>query len=103
MPIIVDARLTEPPSWVQTFRDVSLYVSVFIKRDVLVECEQSSKDIYHQWLKRYGALDFVEEIVSTKEKVIGFRIGVSRANLTIDRLIPENLNTVLAVLNGLKQ
>lgn len=99
MPIIVDARLTEPPSWVQSFRDVSMYVSVFIKKDVLVECNQSSKDIYHRWLKRYGALDFVEEIISTKEAVVGFRIGISRANLTIDRLVPENLNTVIQRLS----
>jgi len=102
MPIIVDARLTEPPSWVHSFRDTSMYVSIFIKKEVLVECERSSKDIYYQWLKRYGALDFVEEIVSLDEEVVGFRIGLARANLIIDKLVPENLNMVLSRLNDLR-
>jgi len=102
MPIIVDARLTEPPSWVCSFRDTSMYVSIFIKKSVLVECDQSSKDIYYQWLKKYGALDFVEEIVSPGEEVVGFRIGLVRANLIIDKLVPENLSMVLSRLDQLR-
>ena len=102
MPVIVDARLTEPPSWVHSFRDTSMYISVFVEKEVLVECGQSSKDIYYQWLKKYGALDFVEEIVSADEGVIGFRIGLARANLVIDKLVPENLNMVFSCLNRLR-
>ena len=102
MPVIFDARLTEPPSWVHSFRDASMYVSVFIKKDVLVECEKASKDIYYQWLKKYCALDFVEEIVSSEEGVMGFRVGLTRANISIEKLVPENLNFVLSSLNRLE-
>ena len=102
MPVIFDARLTEPPSWVYSFRDASLYVNVFIKKDVLVECDRASKDIYYEWLKKYCALDFVEQIVSTREAVLGFRVGLTRAEITIDKLVPENLNSVISRLNRLK-
>ncbi|MAG59324.1 hypothetical protein CMO96_00855 [Candidatus Woesebacteria bacterium] len=101
MPIIIDAILSEPPSQVTCFRDVTLYARVFIKKSVLVECEKMSKDIYYKWLKEHGAWDFVEEIVSIDEGVIGFTIRTTKANLKIERIVPENLNIIVSALNRL--
>ena len=63
MPIIIEAALSEPPSCVTCFRDVTLYASCLINRNVLLECSPDSQDIYWRWLKRHGAFDFIEDII----------------------------------------
>lgn len=101
MKIIFDGRLTEPPSSVHCFRDASLYASCFIKANVLVECESKMKDSYYHWLKKYGAYDFVDEIVGTDEE-IGIKIGLRDGSLALQKITAENLNIIINFLNKFK-
>jgi len=100
MNIIIHAGLSEPPSSVACFRDVTLYSSCFIKADVLVECRKSMIDIYYKWLKEHGAYDFVGQIVRPKEEA-GFRIGYKGANLVVDRINASNLNFIVSTIRRL--
>ena len=69
--------------------------------DVLVESPKGMKDLYYHWLKRHGAYDFVEEIIKRNEDY-GFRVGPKKANLIIDKIIPENLNLIIGRLSSLR-
>lgn len=100
MNIIIHAGLSEPPSSVACFRDVTLYSSCFMKADVLVECRKSMIDVYYKWLKAHGAYDFVEEIVKPKQE-IGFRIGYEGSNLMVDRITASNLNYIVSTIRRL--
>ena len=101
MTLIIEATLSVPPSSVHCFRDVSLYASTFKESDVLVSCEDKVKDIYWRWLKRYGAMDFIEQIIRYKEEP-GFIIGEKRGNLALDRLDEFSLQNVIGVINGMR-
>ena len=90
MKVIIDGSLSEPPSSVYCFRDVTLYASCFVKASVLLECKKSLKDSYYHWLKRYGAYDFIDQIVSFGEKEQGYRIGIKKASLKIEKINEEN-------------
>ena len=63
MLIIIDAELSDPPSSRTCFRDTTLYASIFVDADVLVECSPHTIDFYWKWLKRGGAMDFVSQII----------------------------------------
>lgn len=75
MVIIYDSVLTEPPSSVHCFRDVTLYVKVFLEKDNILRCPKGMRTSYWNWIKRYGAHDFIEEIITDEEYQEGLLIS----------------------------
>lgn len=102
MNLIIDAELTEPPSEVSVFRDVTLYSSMFLKMVVLLSCEKNMRDLYWYWLKNRGAFDFVEDIINYESEESGITMSSKDAMIQIKHLRIENLNYVLSRLNSLK-
>ena len=101
MNLIIDAELTEPPSEVSVFRDVTLYSNVFLNMEVLLLCQVDMKDLYWYWLKSVGAFDFVEDIVCDRVEP-GCVIATKKANIQIKFLRAETLNFVIQRLQRLK-
>ena len=103
MNLIIDAELTEPPSEVSVFRDVTLYSTMFLEMVVLLSCEKHMKDLYWYWLKNRGAFDFVEDIVGYESKIpMELTMSPKDAMIVVKHLRVENLNYVLSRLNSLK-
>jgi len=100
--VILEAYLSEPPSSIHCFRDVTLYASCFVKADVLLECEKKMKDSYYHWLKNYGAYDFIDEIIVEGEES-GYKIGSKKSSLMIDRITADNLNIIITKLQKIKK
>ena len=98
--LIVDAVLTEPPSEHSVFRDVSMYASVFLELNVLVECSKSDFDLYWYWLKSRGAFDFVDDFVEPGMES-GILISCIRGNISVQTLSAETLNCVINQLKHL--
>jgi len=98
--IILMGELSEPPSSITCFRDVTLYSSCFLKADVLVECPKGMRDMYYKWLKNHGAYDFVDAIVRA-DREYGFKIGPKKSNLRVDYLTAHNLDIVIQSLRRL--
>jgi len=67
--------LTEPPSSVNCFRDVTLYMKMFLERDNILKCKKGTRSIYWKWIKQYGAHDFIEEIILDSETQEGIKVG----------------------------
>lgn len=97
MNLIIDADLTNPPSEISVFRDITLYSKVFLNLDVLLECESEHKDIYYYWLKNRGAFDYVDDFVAIKEEN-GVTIRASNATIQIKYLRAEELNNIIYLL-----
>jgi len=77
MVIIYDSVLTEPPSSVHCFRDVTLYVKMFLEKDNILKCPRGTRTSYWNWIKRYGAHDFIEEIITDEESQEGLLVSQS--------------------------
>ena len=75
MVIIFDCELTEPPSSITCFRDITLYSNVFLKNENLIKCPRGTRSIYWKWIKKYGAHDFIECLLSEGEHQDGFTVG----------------------------
>ena len=99
--LIIDAELTEPPSEVSVFRDVTLYSKVFMSLYVLLECESDMKDLYWYWLKRRGAYDFVDAILTPGEEQ-GIVISYKKGNVSVNMLTVETLQFTLSRIKTLR-
>ena len=93
MLVIIDAKLSEPPSSVSCFRDVTLYSNCFLNADIVLECNKDLRDLYWYWLKQRGAFDFIKDFISPKQEV-GTLIKKG-GNISVDRIIESNLNFIV--------
>ena len=93
--LIIDAELTEPPSQVYLFRDITLYSSCFLNFEVLVECEKKYRDYYYKWLKNNNAYDFVYDFIKPKTEN-GISIRTKRGNITVESINYNNLNEIIS-------
>ena len=66
MILIIESCLSEPPSEILCFRDVTLFSKLFIFDDILLECKPGTRAIYWNWLKSHGAHDFISQLVLEK-------------------------------------
>ena len=75
MVIIYDSALTEPPSSIHCFRDVTLYNKIFLDNDNLIRCPKGTRSIYWKWIKSYGAHDFIDDLLIVNEEEKGLSVG----------------------------
>ena len=96
MPLIIRDQLVNPPTWFASFRDLTLYCSVFLKLEVLLESDDV--DTYYRWVKSRGGMDFVEEFVRPgEEDGLHLDIEANYAPTVItDRIAPENVHRLIA-------
>lgn len=96
MVLLIRDQLTCPPTWFASFRDLTLYCHVFLKLDVVLESGEA--DLYYQWIKPRGGMDFVEDIVrpGTEDGVHLDLEPRFPATVVTDRIAPENLPHLLA-------
>ncbi|MDP1624914.1 MAG: hypothetical protein Q8L64_04045 [bacterium] len=99
--IIVQDALTTPPTWMASFRDVTLYCDMFFGLPVVIESDDP--DPFYRWLKPMGCMDFVKDFVRP-----GSEQGVIVANrrlrpgpfILTDRIVPENAHRLIAQIRG---
>ena len=100
--LIIDSCLSEPPSEISCFRDVTLYGKSFIFEDILVQCPEGTRSMYWSWLKRHGAHDFISQLLREDEREAGVSVRSFRGNLTVDRITASNLSWIISALNRFK-
>jgi len=90
MVLIIRDELLNPPTWLASFRDLTLICSMRLETDILIE--SADADVYYRWLKPKGAMDFVEDIVRPGSED-GLRIDTAYhldPSIVVDRIVPEN-------------
>jgi hypothetical protein len=97
MVIIYDCELTEPPSSVYCFRDITLYSEVFLKNDNLIKCPKGTKSMYWKWIKKHGAHDFVKEIICNEEYQQGITVG-KNCSVNFHILNESSLQDLISVI-----
>jgi hypothetical protein len=102
MKLIIDSTLTEPPSEISCFRDITLYGKTFIFEDVLLRCKDGTRSFYWDWLKRHGAHDFISYLLKESENESGFTISNKKGNVNIDRICVNNLRFIIQCISSVK-
>lgn len=99
MQLKIQSCLSEPPSEISCFRDVTLFARTWMFEDVLVVCEPGTRSVYWDWLKRHGAHDFVSELIRSDTKEPGYSIGTTPGhNIVTDRIACNNLSEIISSL-----
>jgi hypothetical protein len=102
MKLIIESALSEPPSEISCFRDVTLYGKTYLFDDVLLKCKNGTRSFYWNWLKQNGAHDFISYLLREDETECGFYISQTGGNLNIDRICVNNLDFIIRCLLSLK-
>ena len=99
MIVLIRDELVYPPTWLASFRDLTLYLSIFHKCDVLIESEKP--DHFYPWLRERGALDYVKEFIRPgTEKGIHLDTETRFSpTLKVSCIVPENMMQILSGLS----
>lgn len=95
MVLLINADLINPPTSPSSFRTLTMIAREYCQYNVLLE-SYYEKDPYYNFLKQYGCMDFVDDIVMSGEES-GIRIDTSlhySASLIVDRIDVHNLNII---------
>ena len=74
MNLIIQAGLSEPPTECLPFRYLTSVSKCHYKLDVLIESDQSMKDLYYAFLLKMGMFDYIQDMITPEEKENGIRI-----------------------------
>lgn len=78
MNLIVVADIVNPPTETLPFRDVTGTAKINFLMDVLLESEQDLKDIYWKFMRPRGMFDYIDDIVTPREREEGLRIDAKK-------------------------
>ncbi|MBK1880005.1 hypothetical protein [Pelagicoccus mobilis] len=90
MIIIIRDELLNPPTWITSFRDLTLLCSMRLETDILIASEDV--DRYYHWLRHRGAMDFVDDFIPPGRED-GLHIDIEpnfAPSIVTDRIVPEN-------------
>ena len=102
MVIIYDCELTEPPSSIHCFRDITLFSKIFLNADNLIKCPNGTRSMYWDWIKRYGAHDFIEQLLKYEENQNGIVVAKQNANIKIKSINEFNYGKIINILKSYK-
>jgi len=66
--------MVEPPSELMAFRTVTMMSHLDFHMEILFHTTQELKDLYFQWLKLRGLMDYIDYILTEQEWEDGVRI-----------------------------
>ena len=105
MNLIVRAPLSEPPTESLPFRYVLSCANIDCGMDVLLECENGTKDLYWKFLNQRGMFDFISDIILPLEErglSIDTQVRNQRATILTNYIRIENqLEIIESVKNRL--
>jgi hypothetical protein len=94
--LIIRDALVNPPTWFASFRDLTLFCTIMLRLDIVIESEEV--DTYHRWIRRRGGMDFIRDFVRPGSEE-GLRLDTVRAfprTIVTDRIVPENAQALIA-------
>ena len=86
MNLIVPAELCEPPSEALMFRHLLMVSKYDLLYSNLLFCQEDMVDLYYHYLKSKYLFDFVDDIVTQREKGYFLKVSYIRT---------ENINNIL--------
>lgn len=103
MNLIIDCSLSEPPSEISCFRDVTLFSSTYCFDDILLSCPKGTRSAYWNWLKSHGAHDYITYLILYNEVESGVLMHPKDGDIIVNKITSFNLNNIISVLNKLSR
>lgn len=98
--IIIKNHLIFPPSEISVFRDITLYTKIYTSRCLIIESHPQHVDMCYNYLKSYGAFDYVDDIVHPGQETGVVVSDTSPCTIKVRKLWTGNLSRVLNQLVG---
>jgi hypothetical protein len=94
--LIIRDALVNPPTWFASFRDLTLFCSIMLRIDIVIESDEV--DTYYRWIRPRGGMDFIKDFVRPGSED-GLRLDIERVfprTIVTDRIVPENAHNLIA-------
>ena len=75
--LIIADTFVEPPSEVLPFRTITMLSHDNLGLDVLLHTTQDMKDLYYQWMRPRGMMDYIAYILNDLEFEDGIRLDIT--------------------------
>ena len=100
MTLVIRDQLVCPPTWFASFRDLTLYCSILLKLDIVIESDET--DSYYRWIKPRGGMDFIRDFVRPgTEDGARLDLACTRPRTVVtDRIAPENVHRLIAAIRS---
>ena len=102
MNLIIDCSLSEPPSEILPFRDVTLFSKTYCFEDVLLTCPKGTRSLYWQWLKSSGAHDYISYLLTYQEFEPGILMHPNDGDIKVEYIKNFNLHHIINILKKFK-
>jgi hypothetical protein len=93
--LIINGHLMFPPSEVSCFRDITLYVHVFVEVPVVVQVESKHVDDCYRYMKQTGSFDYVQDIIAPQTETGVILSDSAPYHVRARKLWAGNLNRVI--------
>lgn len=104
--LIISDDLVEPPSEILPFRTITMMCHDNLHMDVLLHSTQEMKDMYYNWMKVRGMMDYIKYILSEWEYEEGIHldtIGVYPNSIVTKHIRIENQVSILGQIKALSK
>lgn len=101
MNLIIDCSLSEPPSEISCFRDVTLFGKTYYFEDVLLTCPKGTRSTYWSWLKSKGAHDYITYLITYSDIEEGYLMHPQEGDIVVEQINAFNLNHIISVFKSL--
>ena len=71
--LIIHESIVHPPTWATSLRDATLYASIFLKAEIVVDCNGPVDPIV-KYLRGSHAADFIEDFLPETNRMSGLRL-----------------------------
>jgi hypothetical protein len=65
--LVIAAELSAPPSTPMTFRELTMFGSIYYHYDVVAVAPEDMIPMYARWFKVYGLFDYLSDLVAEGE------------------------------------
>lgn len=102
--LVISDALVEPPTEVLPFRTITMLCHDHLGMECLLHTTQDMKDLFYQWMKPKGMLDYIKYILNEREWEEGVRvdvIGLYPHSIVVQSIRIENQLSLLGQIKSL--
>jgi hypothetical protein len=101
--LIIEANLINPPTESLALRFLTLVTKTNLQADIIVEVEQEVKDFYYSYMKTFGLMDYVDDLIEPDQETglyLCSKKGDYKSYILTDRVTFKNVTVLLGRIKG---
>jgi hypothetical protein len=103
MNLLIEANLVNPPTESLALRFLTLVAKTNLHADILLQVEQEVKDFYYHYMKTFGLMDYVDDLIEPNKEsglILCSNVGDFKSYILTDKVTFRNVANLLGKIQG---